>query len=101
MQHLIDRFISYAIIDTESDPYSNTTPSTAKQFNLANLLVKELQDIGLTEVSIDERGYVMGTLESNVDHEVPTMPSRTSCFHPTISAIYCCPKDKRSSQPTE
>ncbi|MFY8214755.1 MAG: peptidase T [Flavobacterium sp.] len=73
MQHLIDRFISYAIIDTESDPYSDTTPSTAKQFNLAHLLVKELQDIGLTEVNIDERGYVMGTLESNVDHEVPTI----------------------------
>ena len=73
MQHLIDRFISYAIIDTESDSYSDTTPSTAKQFNLAHLLVKELQDIGLTEVSIDDRGYVMGTLESNVDHEVPTI----------------------------
>lgn len=73
MQHLIDRFISYVTIDTESDANSPTTPSTAKQWNLANLLVQELQTIGLTEVTIDEKGYVMGTLPSNVDHEVPTI----------------------------
>ena len=73
MQHIIDRFISYAIIDTESDANSPSTPSTEKQLVLANLLVKELNTIGLTEVTIDENGYVMGTLESNVDHEVPTI----------------------------
>ncbi|WP_298138332.1 peptidase T [Flavobacterium sp.] len=73
MQNIIDRFISYVIIDTESDANSNTTPSTEKQLVLANLLVKELNNIGLTEVSIDENGYVMGTLPSNVDHEVPTI----------------------------
>lgn len=73
MQHIIDRFISYAIIDTESDANSETTPSTKKQFDLANLLVTELKNIGLTEVTIDEKGYVMGTLPSNVDHDVPTI----------------------------
>ena len=73
MQNIIDRFVSYVIIDTESDANSTTTPSTKKQFDLANLLVKELNDIGLTEVTIDENGYVMGTLQSNVDHEVPTI----------------------------
>ena len=73
MQHIIDRFISYVVIDTESDANSPTTPSTEKQLVLANLLVKELQTIGLTEVTIDENGYVMGTLPSNVDHEVPTI----------------------------
>jgi tripeptide aminopeptidase len=73
MQHIIDRFISYVIIDTESDADSPTTPSTTKQLVLANLLVKELNTIGLTEVTIDENGYVMGTLASNVDHEVPTI----------------------------
>ncbi len=73
MQHIIDRFISYAIIDTESDANSPSTPSTEKQLVLANLLVKELNTIGLTEVTIDENGYVMGTLASNVDHEVPTI----------------------------
>ena len=73
MQHLIDRFISYAIIDTEADPNSNTTPSSKKQHVLADLLVKELNDIGMTNVSKDKNGYVMGTLPSNVDHEVPTI----------------------------
>ena len=73
MQHIIDRFFSYVTIDTESDPNSETTPSTKKQLVLANLLVKELKAIGLTEVTKDKNGYVMGTLESNVEHEVPTI----------------------------
>lgn len=73
MQHIIDRFISYVTIDTESDANSPTTPSTKKQLVLAKLLVKELKDIGLIEVTIDKNGYVMGTLPSNVDHEVPTI----------------------------
>lgn len=73
MQHIIDRFISYAIIDTESDPNSDTTPSTKKQLVLAKFLVKELKAIGLTEVTIDTNGYVMGTLASNIDYEVPVI----------------------------
>ena len=73
MQHIIDRFVKYVKIDTESDPNSDTTPSTKKQFDLANLLVDELKTIGLTDVSIDEFGYVMGTLPSNVAHEVPVI----------------------------
>ncbi|HEX8269061.1 MAG TPA: peptidase T [Flavobacterium sp.] len=73
MQNIIDRFISYVTIDTESDASSPTTPSTKKQLVLANLLVQELNKIGLTEVTIDENGYVMGTLASNVDHEVPVI----------------------------
>ena len=73
MQNIIDRFISYVTIDTESDANSSTTPSTMKQFDLANLLIKELNDVGLTDVTIDEHGYVMGTLESNVAHDVPTI----------------------------
>jgi tripeptide aminopeptidase len=73
MQHIIDRFISYVTIDTESDPKSNTTPSTKKQLVLAKLLVKELKSIGLSDVTIDKNGYVMATLPSNVAHEVPTI----------------------------
>ena len=72
-QHIIDRFISYVIIDTESDSNSITIPSTKKQLVLANLLVNELNKIGLSEVSIDENGYVMGTLNSTIDYEVPTI----------------------------
>jgi di/tripeptidase len=73
MQHIIDRFVSYVTIDTESDPNSDTTPSTKKQFDLANKLVEELKTIGLKEVTIDKHGYIMATLPSNVDHEVPTI----------------------------
>lgn len=71
MQHLIDRFISYVVIDTESDPNSNTTPSSAKQWNLAKKLAQELKDIGMNDVSIDENAYIMATLPSNVNHTVP------------------------------
>ncbi|PIF33429.1 tripeptide aminopeptidase [Flavobacterium sp. 9] len=73
MQHIIDRFISYVTIDTESDPNSQTTPSTEKQWNLANKLVEELKTIGLSDVTIDDKAYIMATLPSNVDHEVPTI----------------------------
>jgi tripeptide aminopeptidase len=73
MQHIIDRFLSYVTIDTESDANSETTPSTKKQLVLANLLVDELNNIGLTDVTIDQNGYVMGTLESNIDTAVPTI----------------------------
>jgi tripeptide aminopeptidase len=73
MQHIIDRFIGYVTVDTESDPESNSTPSTAKQWDLANKLVEELKQIGLTDASIDDKSYVMATLPSNLDYEVPTI----------------------------
>ena len=73
MQHIIDRFISYVTIDTESDPNSQTTPSTQKQWNLANKLVEELKAIGLEDVTIDDKAYIMATLPGNVEHEVPTI----------------------------
>jgi len=72
-QHIIDRFVSYVIIDTESDPNSNTTPSTQKQWNLAKKLVKELKSIGMQDISIDENAYIMATLPSNVNHDVPVI----------------------------
>ncbi|MBP6182664.1 peptidase T [Flavobacterium sp.] len=73
MQHIIDRFIGYVTIDTESDPNSETTPSTEKQWNLANKLVEELKAIGMQDVTIDDKAYIMATLPSNVNHEVPTI----------------------------
>ncbi len=72
-KHITNRFISYVTIDTESDPKSTTTPSTKKQWDLANKLAQELKDIGLEDVSIDEHAYIMATLPSNVDHKVPTI----------------------------
>jgi tripeptide aminopeptidase len=72
-ERIIERFISYVTIDTESDPKSNTTPSSAKQWDLANKLVEELKAIDMADVTIDEHAYIMATLPSNVDHEVPTI----------------------------
>ncbi len=73
MQDIINRFISYVTIDTESNPNSETTPSTEKQWVLANKLVDELKAIGMQEVIIDDKAYIMATLPSNVEHEVPTI----------------------------
>ncbi len=72
-QHLIDRFFSYVTVDTESDPNSDTTPSSEKQWDLANKLVEELKQIGMQDVSIDENAYIMATLPSNVEHAVPVI----------------------------
>ena len=72
-QNLINRFVSYVTVDTESDPNSNTTPSSAKQWDLANALVAELKQIGMQEVTIDENAYIMATLPSNVDYDVPVI----------------------------
>ncbi len=73
MQNILNRFISYVTIDTESDPNSTTTPSTKKQLVLAKKLFNELKQIGLSDVSIDKNGYVMATLPSNIKKKVPTI----------------------------
>ena len=72
-EHIIKRFVSYVTIDTESDPTSNTTPSTKKQWDLANKLADELKTIGMQDVTIDENSYIMATLPSNVKHNVPVI----------------------------
>jgi tripeptide aminopeptidase len=73
METIINRFLRYVKIDTQSDPNSDTTPSTEKQWNLATELAHELERIGLQEVSIDENAYIMATLPSNVDKKVPVI----------------------------
>ena len=72
-ENIIKRFLSYVTIDTESDPKSNTTPSTKKQWELAYLLVDELKAIGLSDVIIDDNAYITATLPSNVSYKVPTI----------------------------
>ncbi|KGR85876.1 peptidase T [Lysinibacillus odysseyi] len=69
----IERLIRYAKIDTQSDASSNTTPSTQKQFDLLHVLKEELADIGLTEITLDENGYLFATLPANTDKSVPTL----------------------------
>lgn len=72
MKKVIDRFLSYIAIDTMSDPKSDTTPSTKKQFDLLHKLRDELADMGL-EVSLDEKGYIYASLEANTDKKLPTI----------------------------
>lgn len=68
-----ENFIRYAKIDTTADPNSTTFPSSMKQKDLAQLLVKELQDMGASEVEMDEWGYVFATIPSNTDKVTSTI----------------------------
>lgn len=72
-QDLIDRFTTYVKVDTRSNGNSSTTPSTPGQMELAHLLVKELEAIGMSDVTVDEHAYVMATLPANTDKDIPTI----------------------------
>jgi len=73
-QSLIDRFIRYVKIDTQSDDtVTDRFPSTEKQLELSNLLVKELKELGVQDVEIDQYGYVMATIPANIDKQVPVL----------------------------
>jgi tripeptide aminopeptidase len=68
-----ERFLRYAVIDTQSDPSSPSCPSTEKQKDLGRLLVKELLEIGLSDAHLDEHGYVYATIPANTDKQVPVI----------------------------
>jgi tripeptide aminopeptidase len=68
-----DRFLRYVTIDTQSDPASESTPSTEKQKDLGKLLVNELLEMGVTDAHLDEFGYVYATIPSNVNKQVPVI----------------------------
>jgi tripeptide aminopeptidase len=70
---LIKRFTSYVKVDTQSNEDSETCPSTEGQWTLLRMLVDELKEIGMEEVTIDDNGYVMATLPANTDRNVPTI----------------------------
>lgn len=70
---ITERFLSYVAFDTQSSEESTTTPSTHKQFDLATHLVDELKALGLTEVEMDDMGYVYATLPANTDEDIPTI----------------------------
>ncbi|MFE5323792.1 peptidase T [Paenibacillus sp. NPDC056579] len=72
-QQLIQRLSAYVQVDTQSNMDSETCPSTPGQLTLAGMLVEELKSIGMEEVTMDANGYVMATLPSNTDKEVPTI----------------------------
>ncbi len=70
---VMERFLRYVKFDTESDPQSATYPSTEKQFELANALVEELKEIGLTDAAVDKYCYVTATLPANTDTTTKTI----------------------------
>ncbi|GGA34477.1 peptidase T [Psychrobacillus lasiicapitis] len=70
---LIERLTRYAKIDTQSDAASTTCPSTEGQWDLLHVLEKELAEIGLEEITLDENGYLFATLPANTDKDIPTI----------------------------
>ena len=72
-QYIISRFIKYVTIDTESNPENPAFPSSENQWDLAKVLEKELKTIGMQDVELDENCYIMATLPSNLNYEVPTI----------------------------
>lgn len=71
--NLTERFLKYVKFDTQSDELTNLTPSTPGQYKFAQALEKELHELGLEEISLDENGYLMATLPANTAREVPTV----------------------------
>ena len=72
-KQLLDRFLKYVQIDTQSDDSSTSVPSTSKQFSLAKIVEKELIDMGLSEVKLTEKCYLYATLASNTNKKVPVI----------------------------
>ena len=70
---VVDRFLQYVKFDTQSDEQTNLTPSTPGQMVFAQHLEKELQSMGLKDITLDDNGYLMATLPGNVSHKVPTV----------------------------
>ncbi len=70
---VVDRFLQYVKFDTQSDEETNMTPSTPGQMEFAQHLEKELQNMGLKDISLDDNGYLMATLPGNCDKQVPTV----------------------------
>ena len=73
MEKVVKRFIGYARIDTQSDEDSKRCPSTNKQLDLAKVLKEEMEEMGLEEVSMDDNGYLMATLPSNSQRQLPVL----------------------------
>jgi len=72
-KELLERFLRYVKIDTESDDKSTSYPSTAKQLDFGRMLVAELKDMGIQNAQMDSYGYVTASIASNIDKDVPTV----------------------------
>lgn len=73
MSFLVEKFLEYVEIDTTPDSKSQSCPSSELQWNLAKIIVKDLEEIGLVNISLDKNGYIMGTLPSNTEKNIPTI----------------------------
>ncbi|WP_010452510.1 peptidase T [Vibrio rotiferianus] len=73
MKHLVDRFLRYVTFDTQSNPHETACPSSGGQLVFAQQLKKEMVELGLSNVTLSDNGYLMATLPSNVDYEVPAI----------------------------
>ena len=71
--NLLERFLKYVSIHTTSDENTGLVPSTPQQMEFAKILAEELKDMGMQDVSLDKKGYLMATLPSNIDKNVPTV----------------------------
>ena len=91
MESVSERFLRYVILDTQSDEFSESCPSTAKQKILGEMLVKEMLEMGIRDARMDENGYVYGTVPGD-----PTLPTIGLIAHmdtsPDISGANVCPK---------
>ena len=72
MEKVIDKFLRYVAVETTSDPESESFPSTARQFNLLNLLLKEFKELNIT-AELDKNGYLMATVPSNIERKCSTI----------------------------
>jgi len=99
---ILERFLTYVKIDTQSSDQSDSFPSTAKQLDLARVLVRELQDLGLKEVELNRWGYVFATLETNQKHKVPTVALLAHMdTSPDVSGAGVNPQIHRNYQGTD
>ena len=73
MSFLVEKFLQYVKIDTTSDAKSKSCPSSEVQWNLAKVIIRDLEEIGLVDITLDENGYIMGTLPSNTQKNIPTI----------------------------
>ncbi|WP_404970619.1 peptidase T [Vibrio campbellii] len=73
MKHLVERFLRYVTFDTQSNPHESACPSSSGQLVFAQLLKKEMIELGLSNVALSDNGYLMAKLPSNVDYDVPAI----------------------------
>ena len=73
METVTDKFLRYISVETTSDENGTTHPSSLKELDLSRMLVEEMKQMGIADASLDENGYVMGTIPANMDKKVPVL----------------------------